>query len=50
MMRGGEIVEEGVTADVMDHPSHAYTKSLIEAVPQPRTIPAEPLSATAAAG
>ncbi|MEM6849420.1 MAG: ABC transporter ATP-binding protein [Pseudomonadota bacterium] len=50
VMRGGEIVEEGATADVMDRPSHEYTKSLIEAVPQPRAIPAERLSATAAAG
>ena len=33
LMCGGEIVEEGETEAVFGHPSHPYTKALLEAVP-----------------
>jgi peptide/nickel transport system ATP-binding protein len=29
----GEVAERGLTADVIDHPQHAYTKKLLAAVP-----------------
>uniref|UniRef100_A0A2A3K1N3 Glutathione ABC transporter ATP-binding protein GsiA n=1 Tax=Alloyangia mangrovi TaxID=1779329 RepID=A0A2A3K1N3_9RHOB len=34
VMREGEIVERGRTADVFDNPEHWYTKSLMEAAPR----------------
>lgn len=33
VMKDGEIVEQGLTADVMEHPSSKYTKSLLDAAP-----------------
>ncbi|CAM5465385.1 Glutathione import ATP-binding protein GsiA OS=Afipia felis OX=1035 GN=gsiA_2 PE=3 SV=1 [Afipia felis] len=33
VMKFGEVVEEGPTADVFASPSHAYTRSLLDAVP-----------------
>jgi len=33
VMRGGEIVEQGPSEKIMVNPSHAYTQSLIEAIP-----------------
>lgn len=30
----GEIVEEGGSADLLDHPTHAYTRSLLAALPR----------------
>ena len=33
VMKEGEIVEQGRTAEVMTHPVHDYTKSLMEAIP-----------------
>lgn len=35
VMYRGKLVELGPTAQVLGHPSHAYTKSLISAVPRP---------------
>jgi peptide/nickel transport system ATP-binding protein len=35
IMRGGEIVEEGVTADVFEAPRTAYTRTLIDSIPLP---------------
>lgn len=34
VMRDGEIVETGATADVLARPRHAYTGSLIKALPR----------------
>ena len=33
VMRSGEVVEEGPTEDVLGAPRHAYTRSLVAAVP-----------------
>ena len=40
VMKGGEIVEEGVTNEIFDSPKHAYTKKLLNAEPSgiPRPI------------
>jgi peptide/nickel transport system ATP-binding protein len=35
VMRKGEVVEIGPTADVCDNPQHPYTKALLSAVPRP---------------
>ncbi|RKN12835.1 ABC transporter ATP-binding protein [Streptomyces radicis] len=46
VLRDGRVVEHGGARDVLRHPEHAYTRSLIAAVPRlPR--PAEPREATA---
>lgn len=37
----GELVEEGKVAEVLDHPKHAYTQSLIRAVPSLSPPPAK---------
>jgi peptide/nickel transport system ATP-binding protein len=34
IMKDGEVVEEGGTAEVFDHPQHPYTKALLAAVPR----------------
>ncbi|MBV7409315.1 dipeptide/oligopeptide/nickel ABC transporter permease/ATP-binding protein [Maritimibacter sp. DP1N21-5] len=34
VMYGGRIVEQGTTADILDHPAHPYTKRLMACVPE----------------
>ncbi|HXP12271.1 MAG TPA: dipeptide ABC transporter ATP-binding protein, partial [Stellaceae bacterium] len=36
MMTQGEIVEQGATKDIFEHPKHPYTKHLLEALPRGR--------------
>jgi peptide/nickel transport system ATP-binding protein len=47
VMRQGEVVEQGTTAEILRGPKHAYTRKLLEAMPRrgaPRTLaPAEPI-------
>jgi peptide/nickel transport system ATP-binding protein len=33
VMRAGEIVEEGTTSEILGHPTHPYTRALLDAVP-----------------
>jgi peptide/nickel transport system ATP-binding protein len=42
VMRHGEVVEEGATADVFAAPRHPYTKALIDAVPGDASVPWPP--------
>ncbi len=42
VMRAGEIVEQGATEQVFERPRHAYTRSLIDAVPQLPNQPRAP--------
>lgn len=39
VMYGGDIVERGLTADVLANPVHPYTKGLLAARPDPRAVP-----------
>jgi ABC-type dipeptide/oligopeptide/nickel transport system ATPase component len=38
ILRYGELVEVGRTDDVLKHPSHAYTKQLVAALPVPEVL------------
>ena len=44
VMRHGEIVEHGQASDVMTHPQHAYTRSLLASVPTMTTNRTQPLA------
>jgi peptide/nickel transport system ATP-binding protein len=33
VLRQGEVVEQGTTSDVLDHPRHSYTRKLVESIP-----------------
>ncbi len=35
VMRGGRIIETGTAQEVLERPTHAYTRELIEAIPHP---------------
>ena len=35
VMKGGAIVERGMTASILQHPQHPYTRLLIDSVPRP---------------
>jgi len=39
VLKDGEIVEQGATGDVLDHPRHPYTQRLVASVPSPRPDP-----------
>ena len=42
VMYAGKIVEQGATAELLDHPLHPYTKGLLDSVPS-RNIKGQPL-------
>jgi peptide/nickel transport system ATP-binding protein len=44
VMRAGEIVEQGPCAQLLTHPEHEYTKSLLAAVPTMRSDRSQPLA------
>ena len=44
VMRGGEVVETGACKELLTRPQHAYTKSLLAAVPTLRTDRERPLA------
>jgi microcin C transport system ATP-binding protein len=46
VMRDGEVVEAGATADIFDNPQHAYTKQLLDAEPSGVPLPVAPDAAT----
>ncbi|MFG2044945.1 ABC transporter ATP-binding protein [Dactylosporangium sp. NPDC048998] len=39
VMSNGRVVEQGLTAEVLDHPREEYTKQLIDAIPRPGWVP-----------
>ena len=48
VMRSGQILETGPMIQVLTHPGHPYTQSLLDAVPTLRTDRAKPLAQVAA--
>jgi peptide/nickel transport system ATP-binding protein len=44
VMRAGEVIESGTTSQVLGAPTHAYTRSLLAAVPTLRTNRGRPLA------
>ena len=44
VMRQGEIVETGPARDILNHPSHPYTRQLLDAVPPLKAPPPRPIS------
>ena len=48
VMRGGEVVEQGPVAEVIDRPRHAYTRLLIDSQPGRKVLP-QPKAAPEAA-
>ncbi len=44
VMRAGQIVETGAARDLLTHPQHAYTRSLLAAVPTMKTDREKPLA------
>ena len=47
VMVDGRIIEEGATAEVMDHPKHEYTRKLIASVPRALSLDAADTAGTA---
>ncbi|WP_423920331.1 ABC transporter ATP-binding protein [Frigoribacterium sp. 2-23] len=47
VLHDGAVVERGVTADVMRHPTDPYTVQLLDAVPNPRAVHAAAAGSTA---
>jgi oligopeptide transport system ATP-binding protein len=50
VMRHGEVVEQGRTADIFSAPSHAYTRALLDAEPSGRKEPVDPSAPTILSG
>jgi len=46
-MRHGAVVEQGRTADLLDHPQHPYTRLLRASIPGPGWKPERALSVAA---
>jgi len=49
-MYGGRVIERSMTADVLEHPVHPYTRALMGAASGPRTGRAHPWHANSAHG
>ncbi len=47
VMRAGQIVETGTVSEVLTHPQHEYTRSLLASVPTMRTDRTQPLAMVA---